>query len=173
MGNNVSKKEDVNNSNKSLILLDDSFINNFRSENDLLFEKKNPNVILENTNTPFYKHDTSKTEEDHVHKNQLLALADRGSDYEDIKRKIVNELIIESEKYINEQKQELTKLQKASLADPFSHVSLEKHQCSKDEMKILDCMKDMNRSTTSFVNYYNKCNQYLQAYEKCVHEGKS
>lgn len=172
MGNSPSRKTDDSNCNKSLILLDDSFINNFQNQNDFIFEKKPPNVILENTDTSIYNKVHSKIIEDTSNKNEHIGILNKGSNYEELRKQIINELIAESEKYINEHKQELNRFHKEQLANPFLSINLTKNQCFNDENKIYECIKDMNKSTTNFVNYYNRCNQYLRNYENCVQKMK-
>lgn len=89
------------------------------------------------------------------------------NEYNKLRKKVIDDLIKENEMYINNQKETLYKFE-----DPNLKVTQTNNECFYDENKIYKCLKNMNQSTSNFVNLYSRCCRYLRNYESCVQKIK-
>ncbi|KAI4838220.1 hypothetical protein MKS88_002693 [Plasmodium brasilianum] len=154
MGNVSTRDENVK---RSLILLDDKLVHNL--------EKKN-----NNTNTEI---NAKELGEENALK-EICSVAKPASpgenEYDALRKRILNDLIKEREIYMNSQKDILYNIKEHpnSLKIPQTH-----NECFHDENKIYKCLKNMNDSTSTFVNSYARCCRYLREYESCVQKIKT
>lgn len=155
MGNTPSK--DLENNRRNIILLDEGSINNFIKEDNHTCKHK----------TPEHKRCCKKFKEEkkQPYTNKSSENVEQSKEYERIRKEIVNNLIKESEEYITEQKGNLNL---RNLNNKLITMNPVENKCAHDETKIYNCLKDMNDTTTTFVNTYHKCYQYLRKYEECV-----
>ncbi|CRG96146.1 conserved Plasmodium protein, unknown function [Plasmodium gallinaceum] len=163
MGNTTSKDEE--NQKRNLILLDDNFLHNFQKKDNTIFEKKLNNI----------------EKDDNLHKNNIPTkingsvkstksedpLNYKGEEYDKLRKMVIDDLIIESEKYISMHKDKLNNINKDNLKIPQTN-----NECLYNENKIYDCLKNMNESTSDFINSYTRCYRYLRKYESCVQKIK-
>ncbi|CAD2103570.1 conserved Plasmodium protein, unknown function [Plasmodium vinckei] len=89
------------------------------------------------------------------------------NEYNELRKKVIDDLIKENEIYINSQKETLYKFK-----DPNLKITQTNNGCFYDEHKIYKCLKNMNQSTSNFVNLYTRCCRYLRNYESCVQKIK-
>ncbi|KEG02031.1 conserved Plasmodium protein, unknown function [Plasmodium vinckei vinckei] len=89
------------------------------------------------------------------------------NEYNKLRKKVTEDLIKENEIYINSQKETLYKFK-----NPNLKITQTNNQCFYDENKIYNCLKNMNQSTSNFVNLYTRCCRYLRNYEGCVQKIK-
>ncbi|SCP04422.1 conserved Plasmodium protein, unknown function [Plasmodium ovale] len=151
MGNASSSDESAR---RSLILLDDNFLHNFQKRDEYAEEEKIDHVTAVHSNVE--------------HNNSLgTPIGNAESAYNTLRKKVIDDLIRESEIYINSQKDTLYNVKENTLK--FSTTN---NECFYDENKIYKCLKNMNESTSGFVNSYTRCCRYLRKYESCVQKIK-
>ncbi|GAW80866.1 hypothetical protein, conserved [Plasmodium gonderi] len=155
MGNSASSKNE--HVQKSLILLNDDLTYNLK--------KKNQGTNVEASG--------KKEEMENNVKEQYIAqvsLEEKERQYKKIRSEIVKDLIKEREKYMNKQKDTFHITNGDDSDDHFRDSQMNNNKCINDEHKIFKCLKNMNESTTGFVNSYSRCCRYLRKYENCVHK---
>ncbi|CAD2091239.1 conserved Plasmodium protein, unknown function [Plasmodium vinckei brucechwatti] len=149
---------------------------NINSQN----EHNNKSLMLLNDDSP---HKILKACESNYIKNgldtQVVTLNDIGNtkkkdiientenEYNKLRKKVIDDLIKENEIYINSQKETLYKFKDSNLK-----IAQTNNECFYDENKIYNCLKNMNQSTSNFVNLYTRCCRYLRNYESCVQKIK-
>ncbi|VWU52287.1 conserved protein, unknown function [Hepatocystis sp. ex Piliocolobus tephrosceles] len=144
----------------ALLLIDDKYPkkNNYNTEpkkSNYNTDPKKTTKELDLSSNPKLETDLKKTAED-IEK-----------EYSKIKSKVLDDLVKDSEIHLKNQKDDLFVKNQTS----FDIFETNK-ECSEDENKIYNCLKTMNKSTTNFVNSYNRCFQYLRMYEICVQKVK-
>ncbi|SBS83373.1 conserved Plasmodium protein, unknown function [Plasmodium ovale curtisi] len=186
MGNASSSDESAR---RSLILLDDNFLHNFQKRDEYAEEEKIDHVTAVHSNV---EHNNSLGtpigNAVRIFSSSQISLHNRLADnkkgqshdilfffdypfvesaYNTLRKKVIDDLIRESEIYINSQKDTLYNVKENTLK--FSTTN---NECFYDENKIYKCLKNMNESTSGFVNSYTRCCRYLRKYESCVQKIK-
>ncbi|CXI45909.1 conserved Plasmodium protein, unknown function [Plasmodium berghei] len=151
MGNTNSQND---HNNKSLMLLNDNHSHIFPKACETNYTK---NVIDTQIGT-FNGIDNIK---------KINIIENTENEYNKLRKKVIDDLIKENEMYINNQKETLYKFE-----DPNLKVTQTNNECFYDENKIYKCLKNMNQSTSNFVNLYSRCCRYLRNYESCVQKIK-
>ncbi|SBT34954.1 conserved Plasmodium protein, unknown function [Plasmodium ovale wallikeri] len=177
MGNASSSDESAR---RNLILLDDNFLHNFQKRDEYAEEEKSDHVIAVDSNVE--PNSTLVTPIGNAVCNNRVADNKKGqshdilfffdypfveSAYNTLRKKVIDDLIRESEIYINSQKDTLYNVKENTLK-----ISPTNNECFYDENKIYKCLKNMNESTSGFVNSYTRCCRYLRKYESCVQKIK-
>ncbi|CDU18174.1 hypothetical protein YYC_04698 [Plasmodium yoelii 17X] len=147
MGNTNSQND---HNNKSLMLLNDNYPHIFPKIDETNYTK---NVI----DTQIVTYNDIEI----VKKANIIENTE--NEYNKLRKKIIDDLIKENEIYINSQKETLNKFK-----DPNLKITENNNECFYDEDKIYNCLKNMNQSTSNFVNLYSRCCRYLRNYESCV-----
>ncbi|SCM21785.1 conserved Plasmodium protein, unknown function [Plasmodium chabaudi chabaudi] len=151
MGNANSQNE---HNNKSLILLNDDCPPKFSKACESNYTK---NVV-----------DTQVvTINDIGNIKENIIIENTENEYNTLRKKVIDDLIKENEIYINSQKEAIYKFK-----DPNLKITQTNNECFYDENKIFNCLKNMNQSTSNFVNLYTRCCRYLRNYESCVQKIK-
>ncbi|CAG9476649.1 unnamed protein product [Plasmodium vivax] len=147
MGNSASSQNE--DTGRRLILLRDEPTHNCGKKNGAIVQS---GIKLEETG------DTTK-----------MAPPGREQQYKELSSEILNDLIREREKYMYSQIDPFYSADNGG-DDEFRAIQMSNNKCIRDEQKIYKCLKDMNASTSGFVNSYSRCCRYLQRYENCVHK---
>ncbi|EUD65553.1 hypothetical protein C922_04059 [Plasmodium inui San Antonio 1] len=153
MGNSASSQNE--HTGRRLILLSDELTQKCEKKNDANVEA---DIKLQETRNTTREQITAE-----------VAPPGREQQYRELRSEILNDLIRERENYMY------------SEIDPFYSEDnggdneirasqMSSNKCISDERKIYKCLKDMNASTSGFVNSYSRCCRYLQRYENCVHK---
>ncbi|SOV23172.1 conserved Plasmodium protein, unknown function [Plasmodium sp. DRC-Itaito] len=129
------------------------------------------NYVRYNLNDDNYKKYEEKTLKKNIEKENILNndLSTKNNktinekEHNQLSEALINDLIKENELYIKKYKDDLINLNKESLMIPQI-----KNECLYDEDKIYNCLKNMNESTSGFLNSYSRCYGYLRKYESCV-----
>ncbi|CRG99964.1 conserved Plasmodium protein, unknown function [Plasmodium relictum] len=163
MGNVTSKDEE--NEKRSLILLDDNFLHNFQKRDNTVFEKKLKS--LEKDDNLYKNNELTEIDESVKSNKSEDSLKYNGKEYDKLKKMIIDDLILESEKYINTHKDKLNIVNKNNIRIPQTSS-----ECLYNENKIYNCLKNMTESTSNFINSYTRCYRHLRKYESCVQKIK-
>ncbi|GAB66371.1 hypothetical protein PCYB_091570, partial [Plasmodium cynomolgi strain B] len=153
MGNSASSQNEQ--IGRRLILLSDELTQNCENKNDA---KVQDGIKLEETGNTTLEQITAQT-----------APPGTEQQYKEIRSEILNDLIREREKYMYSQIDPFYSSDNGG-SDEFRATQMSNSKCISDEQKIYKCLKDMNESTSGFVNSYSRCCRYLQRYENCVHK---
>ncbi|CAA9988114.1 conserved Plasmodium protein, unknown function [Plasmodium knowlesi strain H] len=153
MGNSSSSQNEHR--RRRLILLSDEHTQNCGEKNDA---KIQGGINLEDT--------VNNTQE-----QTIVQMAPTGGEqqYKELRSEILNDLIKEREKYMHSQIDQFYATDSGDYNE-FISTQMSKNKCIPDEQRIYKCLKDMNASTSGFVNSYSRCCRYLQRYENCVHK---
>ncbi|ANQ08076.1 Uncharacterized protein PCOAH_00024090 [Plasmodium coatneyi] len=153
MGNSASSQNE--HTGRRLILLSDELTQNCGKKNDA---KVQGGINLEETAT---------TAQEQI--SAQMAPPGREQQYKELRSEILNDLIREREKYMHSQVDPFYFANNGG-GDEFMSTQMSNNKCIPDEQRIYKCLKDMNASTSGFVNSYSRCCRYLQRYENCVHK---
>ncbi|KJP86421.1 hypothetical protein AK88_03974 [Plasmodium fragile] len=153
MGNSASSQNE--HTGRRLILLSDELTQNSEKKNDANVKG---GIKLEETGKTTRERTTAQMEP-----------SGREQQYKELRSEILNDLIKEREKYMYSQIDPFYSAPNGK-DDQFRETQMSNNKCIPDEQKIYKCLKDMNESTSGFVNSYTRCCRYLQRYENCVHK---
>ncbi|SOV77948.1 conserved Plasmodium protein, unknown function [Plasmodium sp. gorilla clade G3] len=137
---------------RGLILLPENYIRyNLNEDNYKKYEDKTVKTNIEKEK--ILNNDLSTKTNKSIHENE----------HDQLNETVINDIIKENELYIKKYKDELININEESLNIPQT-----KNECLYHENKIYNCLKNMNESTSGFLNSYSRCYRYLREYESCV-----